>query len=400
MKKITSLLLALAVIAGSFSMPQTAEAAAKAGGCALRVTSSKVSVTKEPKAEPVSGGGIEYIGNYHYSFRVRIKNAGSRKVNKAVVKGTVDDREFSFTTGSLASGKDVLKKKSFESEDDAYRGEKFELESATLYYTGGVKEVHNFRTSDHYTPTISGFVQSGSYEYNDGELIPYMTVYKGQRNSYNYKKYVHARDNRDTHVKLTVDKSKVDFNKKGTYTIYYTAKDDDGNSLTVPAKIAVRLESGSLDRMAQSVLSRITRSSWSNNRKARAIANYTHSHVTWTGGHGSYYWESEAYRGLDYGIGDCVTYYAVNRALLTRAGIPNAKVKLVNVPGRHHLWNMAYVSGGFYHIDSCPRRRHRGTFMLLTDGQLSYYASHVEYRSHVWNRRVTPKSATRAISRL
>lgn len=401
MKKIASILLALTVLAGSITVPQKAEAAAayKAGGCALRIASSGLKVTSEKPDTPASGASIVYQDTT-YSFRVRIRNAGKTTVKKAVVKGEVGDKSFTFRTGSLSSGKSTTKKKSFSSEDSELAGKKFRMLEATVYYAGGVKEVHDFSTSDHYTPTFSGFVKSGSYENCEGEIVPYMTVYKGQANSYNYKKYVSAKDNKDKKPKITVDKSKVNFSKKGTYTIYYTAKDNNGNSLTVPAKIAVRLEGDSLDRFAQSVLSRITKSSWSDERKARAIANYTHGRVRWTGGHGSYNWESEAYRGLDYGIGDCVTYYAVNRALLTRAGIPNAKVKLINVPGRHHLWNMAYVRGGFYHIDSCPRTRHRGTFMLLTDGQLSYYASHVESRSHVWNRNTTPKSGTRVISRL
>ena len=61
-------------------------------------------------------------------------------------------------------------------------------------------------------------------------------------------------------------------------------------------------------------------------------------------------------------------YYCVSRALLTRAGIPNIEVTRVQGYG-HHWWNMAYVNGGFYHFDTCPRKA-GGRFCLVTDAQL------------------------------
>lgn len=67
---------------------------------------------------------------------------------------------------------------------------------------------------------------------------------------------MYAQDNRDAKITLKVDTSKVNFKKKGTYTITYTAEDKAGNVSKKTAKIAVRVND-SLDQMADTVLGRI-----------------------------------------------------------------------------------------------------------------------------------------------
>lgn len=67
---------------------------------------------------------------------------------------------------------------------------------------------------------------------------------------------MYAQDNRDAKITLKVDTSKVNFKKKGTYTITYTAEDKAGNVNKKTAKIAVRVND-SLDQMADTVLGRI-----------------------------------------------------------------------------------------------------------------------------------------------
>lgn len=80
---------------------------------------------------------------------------------------------------------------------------------------------------------------------------------------------MYAQDNRDAKITLKVDTSKVNFKKKGTYTITYTAEDKAGNVSKKTAKIAVRVND-SLDQMADTVLGRIIKKDWSDRKKATA----------------------------------------------------------------------------------------------------------------------------------
>lgn len=411
MKKFLSFILIVSVFAGSFVLPTQANAAstAKAGGCAIRITSGKLKQISrkaidhdpDPDDDPdaVSGAAVISVKPtvtymYKYEVKVDVLNAGKRTVSRTEIKGNVAGKTHKINTDKIEPGEKVTRTVSFESEKKLSSGNKFHKTVITAYYPSE-KDIYRFATSDHYTPVISGFIKSGSYESMDGEIIPYQTVYRSQKNSYNYKKYIRVNDKK---AKVTVDTSNVDFNRKGIYTVRYKATDKAGNSQTVTAKIAVRLDNDTLDRYAAQVLSSITRKNASAKSKARAICKYVNGHLGYSGHHRSYNWESEAIAGLRYRNGDCFTYYSLSRALLTRAGIPNIKVKLVHVRGRHHFWNMAYVKGGFYHLDACPRRR-RKIFILLTDAQLRYYATHVEYNSHVWDYAHVPKTPKKAISK-
>lgn len=404
MKKVLTAILAIAVFFGSIYFPVEANASgtAKKGGCAIRLENNDITLSEQ--SEAASGSSITISGKsvvvtgptivYRYSFTADITNAGSRTASKVVVDGRVGDNSIRIRSGELASDDTESVDVEFNSLSKLSDNEHFIKDAITVYYPSE-KDVHRFATSDHYFPVISGFVKSGSYEKIDGEVIPYQTVYKSQKNTYNFKKYVKINDKK---AKLTVDTSKVDFDRKGIYTVRYTATDKAGNSSTVTAKIAVRLDNDTLDRYASKVLKSITRKNWSAKRKATAIGNYSNSHIRYSGHHRSYNWESEAIAALRSRNGDCFTYYSLTRALLTRAGIPNIKVKLVHVGRRHHFWNMAYVRGGFYHLDSCPRRP-RKKFILLTDAQLRYYATHVERNSHVWDYAHIPKTPKNAISK-
>lgn len=58
-------------------------------------------------------------------------------------------------------------------------------------------------------------------------------------NKYNLYNNVEANDNKDGKVDFTIDDSKVNYNKIGTYKIYYTAVDKSGNKNTEIRKITI-----------------------------------------------------------------------------------------------------------------------------------------------------------------
>lgn len=241
-------------------------------------------------------------------------------------------------------------------------------------------------------PVIYGLIEKNSYS----RKTAFQTVYTNE--PYDYFKYVKASDNRDKKVELTVDTSKVNFQKKGTYTITYIAKDRAGNVAKAKAKIAVRTHD-KVDQMADKILKKIIKKEWSDEKKAIAIYDYIRSYMTYsvTGRKSS--WEEEAMYGFVNRRGDCITHCMMSRMLLTRAGIPNLDIENIKHTGkRKHWWNMAYVNGGFYHFDTIKRLKNP-RFCLVTDKQIRAY-SRARTNTHLWDRKIVPKSAEKEISKI
>lgn len=333
-----------------------------------------------------------------YTIEVHIKNSSSCNAGSIELKGKIAEQDVTLNYKSLGAKKTAVLTVSFVTDRELENPE-FELTS-TKVRSGGMyhfrdyeknKMSYTYATEDTEAPVITGFVEKNSY--NEG--IPYMTVYKNRADKFDYFKYVKATDDRDTKVKLTVDTSKVNFNKKGTYDITYIAEDKAGNVTKKKAKIAVRVND-EYDRYADQILNSIIKKDWSDTKKAIAIYDYVRGHMGYVEHSDHSSWEKAAVNAIRYGRGDCFSYYAISRLLLTRAGIPNIRVNRVRGAGRHY-WNMAYVQGGFYHFDTCPRRA-GGRFCLVTDDQLKWYSAHEGHNSHIWAYDKKPKSPKKKIS--
>lgn len=326
-----------------------------------------------------------------------VKNTGKYKVTEVSLLVSVGKTKYEIPVGSLAAGaeKTVTKEVTVAAttaEDISCTVLKKTLCSNKMiqvYNEKNHKSSLNYATKDTTPPVISGMVGKNSY----CKKMPFRVVYSNDK-KYDYFKNVKVTDDRDEKVELTVDTSKVNYKKEGTYVITYTAVDSAGNKATATAKISVR-KKDSLDKMCDQVLKSIIKSSWSDKKKAKAIHNYTRSHTSYTGHSNKSSWEKEAKRGLMYGSGDCFTYYSVARALLTRAGIMNIEVRRVKGKG-NHWWLKVYVSGGWYHLDACPRAR-GGRFNLVTDAQLKAYSKKYG-NSHIWDYKDIPASPKKKLS--
>lgn len=246
-----------------------------------------------------------------------------------------------------------------------------------IVYSGSAKQIYDtlseeygysWGVPDTTPPVIKGFI--GKNSYHQGDI--YVVLYPDQKT--NYKKYVRAYDARDGKVNVKADLSKIDWSRKGRYTIKVYAQDKAGNRAEKKMKVQVRTLSG-IDLYADRILKSIIRKGWSDKAKCQAIYRYVGSHMSYVDYNGGQSWESAALRGLRYRNGNCYAYYSLSRLLLTRAGIPNLMItRYPAVPNHHHWWNLAYVSGGWYHFDTTPRRL-RGRFCLLTDSQINIYNS-------------------------
>lgn len=351
-----------------------------------------------------AGTEMGTTGQDAYSAVLEIKNVGKKAAADVVVSAEIAGKKLTLLFGKVAAGKTatvtaqgtVPSSRVTEAERNAAKLDCRKLKvysnhMYTCYDFVQKKTSYHWGTADRTPPVITGFIGKNSYN----QKMPYQVVY-GDDKKYDYFQYVKATDDREGKVKLTVNTKKVDFEKPGIYQITYVATDKAGNVKRARAKIEVR-KTKQVDQIADQVLSRIIRKNWSTKKKATAIYNYTRRHIVYVGTSNKNGWEQEAIHGIRYGRGDCFTYYAVARELLTRAGIPNIEVTRHRGAG-HHWWNMVYTGKGWYHYD-CGPRIGGGRFCLLTDAQLTNY-SRSHGNKYIWNYAKIPKSAKQTLTRI
>lgn len=131
-----------------------------------------------------------------------------------------------------------------------------------------------------------------------------------------------------------------------------------------------------LDQVVQEVLNSIISKGMTKREQARAVWDYTRTHVMYTGTSDKSDWKQGAYTGLTTRRGDCFTYYAVSRALLTALGIDNLEVQRVGGPTSHY-WNLVNCGDGWYHFDATPRSSKMPYFVsfMFTDQQAADYTA-------------------------
>lgn len=109
------------------------------------------------------------------------------------------------------------------------------------------------------------------------------------------------------------------------------------------------------NEVVQQVLDSIITDGMTTLEQCRAIYDYVKGHVYYTGSSDKSDWKQGAYSGFVTGRGDCFTYYACSRALLTALDIDNLEVQRYgsSMPTRHY-WNLVDYGEGWYHFDACP----------------------------------------------
>lgn len=221
-----------------------------------------------------------------------------------------------------------------------------------------------------------------------------LTVAVGE--SLSYRTWVTVTDDVDESVQLQVDSSGVNLSEPGEYQAVYWAEDSAGNraevtvTVTVVETVTVDDEDGgetedvvetggeeitldAVNELADEILAEITSSGMSQREKARAIYDYVHNHIKYTGTSDKSSWLVGAYVGFTRGSGDCYNYFACSKALLTRAGIPNVDLTRVGGNSRHY-WQLVDVGGGYYHFDACPHPNSYPLYsFLLTEEQVKAY---------------------------
>lgn len=202
-------------------------------------------------------------------------------------------------------------------------------------------------------------------------------------NTIAYKSGVTATDPQDGEVTYTVDAGQVDRMTEGTYTVYYTATDADGNTTIAPRTVSVeQINQAAVDHYAQKALDQIITPDMTRDQQIFAVYKYTKSNVTFVGTSDKTDVVHGAYEGFTTGKGDCYTYYAMNVVMLDLLGIENLEVTRINGE-THHWWNLVqYEDGKYYHVDSCPVAvTIDGVYhWKMTDTDLKTYTDGVSWR--------------------
>lgn len=193
------------------------------------------------------------------------------------------------------------------------------------------------------------------------------TVYKG--NSISYRTGVTVSDNSLEELELNIDSSKVNLRQEGKYEVIYSAVDSAGNLAEKRATITVVelfITEEVYEKTIDEILRKIIKDNMGKREQAYEIYKWTKNHVGYTGNSKKDDWKNEAYRGIKNGNGDCFTYFAVAKALLTQVGIEN--IDIIRLGGdTKHYWNLVNDGTGWYHFDATRNKDKKDCFMLTDD---------------------------------
>lgn len=195
-----------------------------------------------------------------------------------------------------------------------------------------------------------------------------------------YKKGVYVLDNRDTELDVTVDSSRVNIKKEGSYKVIYSAADSSGNSTRREVTYSVIkkpddiIEREVVEQLAKDILAKIITDDMTLEEKALALYKYINKNVYYLGGRHSDDLITEAYYALMKDPGDCYTYFAASDFMLNLVGIPNIRIERLSYEGEtNHYWHMINCGDGWYHFDACIHLPEFFSFML-TDAEAEAYS--------------------------
>ncbi len=197
------------------------------------------------------------------------------------------------------------------------------------------------------------------------------TAYVGD--SIQYKAHVDVTDNSGSYD-LEIDNSAVDPSKVGEYPVVYTATDAAGHTTTVTVTLTIAehtADEQDLFNQVDAILADIIKDGMSPREKTEAIFAYITSNFVFVNDSDKSNYVIAALNMLRSGQGDCYSFFAISKAMLTRAGVKNMDIEYVNRPTREHYWNLVDVEDGhgWYHFDSSPHT-YVVSVLLWTDAQL------------------------------
>ena len=197
-----------------------------------------------------------------------------------------------------------------------------------------------------------------------------------------YRNGITVTDDHDTAPKLTIDSSAVDLSTPGTYKVTYTATDAAGNTVSQEATVEVLVKQANhvpveqIYERVDAILAQFITDDMTDLEKAAAIYVWTHrgDHLIYGSAPDRTDYLQTAYEFLDTKKGDCFWFFAIQKLMFERVGIPTIDVKKVkNFEGdSNHYWLLVSVDQGktYYHFDNVWSRQ----LFLVTDAKLNSFS--------------------------
>lgn len=224
-------------------------------------------------------------------------------------------------------------------------------------------------------------------------------------NSVSYRSKITVTDDTDSNPTISIDNSAVDLDTEGVYPIVYTVTDASGNStvftlhMTVIKELTAAPTEQYVLHQANEILSDIVDDSMSDLQVAYTIYRWTKNNIAYYDSSDKTDWLVGAYDGFRKRRGDCYTYYAVSKALLTAAGIDNVdmiKHRTSDKQSRHY-WLLVNVGEGWYHFDTTRYSFKNDNFFMVTDAELAAWDAKYYKGAHNFIDEGLPERATESI---
>lgn len=198
-----------------------------------------------------------------------------------------------------------------------------------------------------------------------------------------WRNFVTLSDNCAGEISLSVDSSRVNVNREGSYTVYYTATDVSGNVSKAEATVLV-VSMNVTDEMLYSeidkVIARIITPDMDKAAQCRAVYTYVQGNIAYVNTSTKGDWKYAAYMALfSSGTGDCYSYFAASKAFFERLGIQNMDIqRLPGYTDNTHFWSLVNIGTAekpmWYHYDSTRLTADFNVSgCLLTDAQVAAY---------------------------
>ena len=188
---------------------------------------------------------------------------------------------------------------------------------------------------------------------NPPEFYGVDTLYVEKHTTPSYYYGVHAVDAKDGEVDFSVDDSRVDTSRAGTYYAVYTAWDKEGNMATYRRQVVVAHDAEDTAALVTSLAAGVS-------SDPEAIRDYVRDGIWY-----SYEWggSDPVWYGFNQGNGNCYVHALCFQALLREKGY---ETQLIWVTDKSHYWNLVKINGRWVHMDSTPGRLHE-RYSIMND---------------------------------
>lgn len=202
-----------------------------------------------------------------------------------------------------------------------------------------------------------------------------------QDSTISYRSGVIVTDNYDESPELTIDSSRVDLSKVGTYDVIYRATDAAGNVTTLTTTVTVEekpeyyVDEAVINAKADEILATFITDDMTAREQAEAIWDWVDENCTYHNYSDKVDRMQAAYIMMTDHYGDCFNYFAICSVFFERLGIPQINVvrSPESVRPTKHYWSLVSVDGGqtYYHFDVCPQPNFDIRVCLFTDAEVA-----------------------------